>query len=129
MPLGRVSVQVMGVTQGSSPGRGLGLLCVFTGMDGLWICVLFPCKQLFSNTLLKSHRALLFIWLHWVFTAVRESGGYSVVAGCGVLTAVASLVAERGLQGAWISTAAACRLNSCGTQALEQRPSSRGTQA
>ena len=49
----------------------------------------------------------LFIWLHWVFTAVRESGGYSVVAGCGVLTAVASLVAECGLQGAWISTAAA----------------------
>ena len=41
-------------------------------------------------------------WLHWVFTAahgfslVAENGGYSVVV-CGLLIAVASLVAEHRL--------------------------------
>lgn len=60
---------------------------------------------------------------------MRESRGHPVVAGCGILIAVASLVVEHGLQGAWTSTAAACRLNGCGTRALEQRLSSWGTQA
>ena len=43
-------------------------------------------------------------WLHWVFIAARglslaaESGGYSLVALCQLLTAVTSLVAEHRLQ-------------------------------
>ena len=50
-----------------------------------------------------------YLLLHWVFTAAHRlslvpvSGGYSLVAVCGLLTVVASLVAEhwlyaRGLQ-------------------------------
>ena len=44
-----------------------------------------------------------FFWLHWVFIAARvflqfaESGGYSPVVACGLLIAVASLVAEHRL--------------------------------
>ena len=44
----------------------------------------------------------IYFWLRWVFVAARglflvaASGGYSV-AVCGLLTAVASLVAEHGL--------------------------------
>ena len=47
----------------------------------------------------------LFIWLCWVFTAecrlslAAVSGGYSLVAVCGLLIAAASLVAEHRLQG------------------------------
>ena len=43
------------------------------------------------------------LFLHWVFTAehkfslVVTSGGYSLVAGHGLLIAVVSLVAEHGL--------------------------------
>ena len=45
----------------------------------------------------------LFIWLCWVFTAecrlspAAVSGGYSLVAVCGLLIAAASLVAEHRL--------------------------------
>ena len=34
---------------------------------------------------------------------VVASGGYSLISGCGLLIAVASLVAEDGLQGMWAS--------------------------
>ena len=41
-------------------------------------------------------------WLHWVIivpglSLLAESGGYSLVVECGLLTAVASFVAEHGL--------------------------------
>ena len=45
----------------------------------------------------------LFIWLHWVLIAVlglslvAGSGGYSLAVVCGLLTAVASLVADHRL--------------------------------
>ena len=45
----------------------------------------------------------IYLWLPWVFVAVRGlslvavSGGYSVVAVCGLLIDVASLVAEHRL--------------------------------
>lgn len=42
----------------------------------------------------------------------------------GLLMAAASLVAERGLQGAWVSAFAACELSSRGSQALEHRQDS-----
>ena len=46
---------------------------------------------------------LFIFWLHWVFVAecglslIVASGGYSLVAGHGLLIAVVSLVAEHGL--------------------------------
>ena len=57
---------------------------------------------------------LLFIalWLCWVFVAVRglslavASGGYSLVAECGLIIEVAPLVAEHRLQGTWTSVVA-----------------------
>ena len=45
----------------------------------------------------------IYFWLHWVFVVVLPfplvvvGGGYSLVAVSGLLTAVASLVAERQL--------------------------------
>jgi len=51
------------------------------------------------------------------FSLVVASGGYSQVAGLGLLNAVASLVAEHRLVGSWASVVAAHRLSSCGTQA------------
>ena len=52
---------------------------------------------------------------------VAAGRGYSLVAMCRLLTAVASLVAKHGFQGAWASGLEACGLSSCGSQALERR--------
>ena len=47
-------------------------------------------------------KKIIYFWLHWVFVAALGlspdvvSRGYSLVAVGGILTAVASLVAERG---------------------------------
>ena len=49
--------------------------------------------------------------LRWVFVAAFK---LSLVAARRLLIAVASLVAEHGLEGAWASVVAACRLSSCG---------------
>ena len=53
--------------------------------------------------------------LHASFSLVVVSGGSSLVAGCGLLTAVASL-AKLGFQVAPGSVVAACGLSSCGPQ-------------
>ena len=45
---------------------------------------------------------------------VALSGGYSLVELCGLLIAVASLVAQHGLEGQQASVAAAQGLSSCG---------------
>ena len=50
---------------------------------------------------------------------VAESGGYSLVAVCGLLIVVASPAAERGLLG----------FSSCSSGALEHRLNSYGAQA
>ena len=71
---------------------------------------------------------LIYFWLCWVFVAVRpfspvmESGGCSLDAVRGPLLPVASLVSERGLQGAQ-------DFSSGGSRALEHRLSSCGTRA
>ena len=46
---------------------------------------------------------------------ILMTGGYSPVMVCGLLIVVASLVAEHGLYGWWVSVVAACGLSSCGT--------------
>ena len=53
--------------------------------------------------------------------------GLSLVVVHGLLIGVASLVADHGLWGMWVSVVAACRFNSCGSQALEHRLNSCGT--
>ena len=71
----------------------------------------------------------------WVFVAahrlslIAANGGYSPVAACGLLIAVASLVSEHGLLGTWAPVAAMPKLSSRSSQALEHRFSSCGTQA
>jgi len=69
---------------------------------------------------------ILFIYLFWAvlglhccmgFSLVAASRGYLLIAGWGVLIAVASLVAGHGLQG----------FSSCGSWTLEHRLSSCGT--
>ena len=58
-----------------------------------------------------------------------ENGHYSLGAGCGLLTAVAPLVVERGLWGAWASVTVARGLRSVGSWSLDHRLSSCGIQA
>ena len=66
-----------------------------------------------------------FLWgeLCWVFVAERgfslvaESRDYSPVSVGGRLIAVASLVAERGLESGWASVVLVHGLSSCGAQA------------
>ena len=75
-----------------------------------------------------------FLWLCWVFVAARTfssvaSAGHSLVAVCGLLISVASLVAELGLQGTRALVVVAHRLNSCRSQALEHKLDNRGPQA
>ena len=52
------------------------------------------------------------------FFLVAASVGYSLVAVCGLLIMVASLVVEHGSQGAMALVVAAQSLRSCGSQAL-----------
>ena len=51
----------------------------------------------------------------WAFLSVAESGSYSLVAVCWLLTAVASLVAQHGLWSPWASVVAAPGLWSTGS--------------
>ena len=53
----------------------------------------------------------------------------TLLAVHGLLTAVASLVAEHALWDAWVSVAMVRRLNSCGFWTLEHRLNSCGTWA
>ena len=62
------------------------------------------------------------------FFLVLKTGSYSLVALCGLLIAVTSLVVGHGLQGAWASLFAACRLSICGSRARAHRLNSCGTQ-
>ena len=54
-------------------------------------------------TLLVFKKLFIYFWLHWVFIAacglslVAVSGEYCLVAVCGLLTAMASVVAEHRL--------------------------------
>ena len=64
-----------------------------------------------------------YLWLFWVFVAVRglaltaASRGHSLLATCRLLGALTSLIVEHGLQDIQASAVAACRLSSCGSQA------------
>ena len=66
-----------------------------------------------------------FFWLCWVFVAawgfslVAASGSYSLVAVHGLFIAVASLVVEHRLSGAWASGVVALGLRSCSSPAVE----------
>ena len=57
------------------------------------------------------------------------SRGYSIVAMCELLTAVASFVVGHRLLGAWASEAAAEGLGSCGSQAPEHKLNNSGAWA
>ena len=52
---------------------------------------------------------------------LRYHVDFSLVAVSGLLIAVASLIAERGLQGTWASAGAAHGLSSCSSPAVELR--------
>ena len=87
---------------GCGPGKAiLGLVIIIIkttqGFCVSWRSLLNTFPQSFSfffniNLLIL----FIYLWLHWVFVAAR---GLSLVAVCGLLIAVASLVAEHGLQG------------------------------
>ena len=64
------------------------------------------CRRVFSSCGLQE--GFLKLW---------HGGGYSLVAVCGLLIVVASLVAEHRLLGTRASTAAAHGLSSCGAHA------------
>ena len=83
-------------------------------------------------------KKILFMFLFWAvlglcccteFSRVAASRGYSPAVMSGLLIAVASLVAEHGLQGASASAAAAHGLSNCSSQTLEHRFNSCGAGA
>ena len=88
---------------------------------------------------MASHYYLLFKIILFIFGCAGSlllcrlflvvSVGYSLVAACGLLVAVASLVAQPGLWGMWVSEVVARGLNRCSSWALEQRLSSCGAWA
>lgn len=61
--------------------------------------------------------------------SLQGSGPSSPVALCRLFFAVAPLVLEHGLQGAWDSVATAPGLGGCGSRALEHRFGSCGSRA
>ena len=69
---------------------------------------------------------LLIYWLCWVFVAAQAFAlvaewGLVPSCGCGLLIAVASLVAEHWPWGPWASVVLARELSSCGSWALEHK--------
>ena len=66
---------------------------------------------------------------HSGISLVVASGGYTLVAVCGFLMVVASLIVDQGLSGTWASVAAAHRLIHCSSLAVEHRLSSCGARA
>ena len=75
----------------------------------------------------------IYLWLCWVFVVLQSltaaSRGYCLVAVCGLLIAVASLVAEQGLRGVQASVVATPGLKICSSQTLEHKLSSCSIQA
>ena len=57
----------------------------------------------------------IYFWPDWIFVAVC---GLLLLVVCRFLVAVASLVAEHGLQGTWASVVVVHGLSSCGLVAL-----------
>ena len=92
-------------------------------------CILILWQHSFKHPIsfLFFLKKLINFWLRWVFVAARglslvaASGGLLSIVVRGLLIAVASLVAEHGLQ--------VCGLGSCGSRALERRLSSCGARA
>ena len=84
--------------------------------------------SLFKNLLILFLAVLGLRYCTWAFSSCSEWGLLSVVVHW-LFIAVASLVVEHGLYGAWSSVTAACRLGSCGSQALEHGPSNCVAQA
>ena len=62
------------------------------------------------------------------FSLIATSRSYTLVVVHRLLIAVASLIAEHRLEGAWPSLAGARRLSSCGSQPLEYRLNGCGAQ-
>ena len=117
-------------------GNPLQYSCLENPMDrGAWWATVHGVARV-GHDLATKEREFLFIyfWLRWVFIAacalsLVASRGYSLVRVFRPLTAVASLVAEHRLQGAWASVLAARGLRSCGSPALERWLSSCGAWA
>ena len=93
-------------------------------------------SQLFSMSGKRIHFVKIFIyfWLHWVFVAVCglslvvASGGYSLLRCTGFSLRWLHLLRNTGSRHAGFSSVAR-GLSSCGSWALERRPSSCGTRA
>ena len=87
--------------------------------------------EIFAYTHTHTHthtHIILFIhfWLCWVFLARElspavKSGSFSEFKVCGLLTVLASLVVEHGLERTWASAAAANGLSSGCSQAPEHK--------
>ena len=93
-------------------------------------------KFMWRNDLIEDFLKLsIYLWLCWVFVAVEvfslvmASGGYSVIAGCRILIALASLIVGHRLQGVQTGIAADHGLSSCGYRALEHKLNSDGAPA
>ena len=67
---------------------------------------------------------ILFTYLFLAVLGLGSRTGFSLVAVCGLLIGVASLVTEHGLWGDWPSVFAARGLSSCSSLSLEHRLSS-----
>ena len=70
----------------------------------LCVCVCM-CVYLNIYVYICLNKCVLFFWTRSSFrlSLIAASGGHSLVVVCGLLTVVASLVPERGLQGMWAS--------------------------
>ena len=87
----------------------------------IWISPSVKSLQAFWQFLkIVSVYFLVYFWLCWVLVAAHRlslvvvSKGYSLVVVHGLLSAVASLVAEHGLEGTQTSVVAVCVLSNCG---------------
>ena len=74
----------------------------------------------FSNNFIYLFLAMLGLCCCRGFSLVVVSGPYSLAVMCGLLMAVASVVAGHGLQGTWASAVVASRLQDTGTIVVAQ---------
>ena len=98
----------------------------------LWQCCLFTAHLPQVWVIKKKKKWFIFVLSHHccgqAFPGCGKWGGYSLVAVWGLLIAEASLVVAHGLQGARALVVVARGLHSCGSQDLEHRLDSYGTQ-
>ena len=106
-------------------------LCLLVMWQSLCVSFSFFFKKIFTYSFIHS---FIYLWLHWVFIAVRGLSLVAAIGGdsslrCACFSLRWLLLLWSMALGPWASVVLACGLSSCGSWVLERRLSSCGARA